>query len=216
MDLRMSSVLLLILTFLTPRILSMRYEIRSGETKCFAEDLRENTMSVGKYFVVNPNEKHHLSASHKITVKLMPPKGESLLHEADNVEAGQFSFTAYETGHYLACITAVDHNPATTFTVDFDWRSGVHSVHSKDWSKVAKQSQVKMMELQVERLFDTVKDIHDEMFYLRLSEEENQDVNRSTNTKMAWLSFLSLGVCLSVAGLQFWHLKNFFEKKKLI
>ncbi|CAA7037842.1 unnamed protein product [Microthlaspi erraticum] len=74
----------------------MRYEIRYAETKCFAEDLHEKTMSVGKYFVVNPNENDPLSASHKITVKVMPPKGESLLHEADNVEAGQFSFTAYD------------------------------------------------------------------------------------------------------------------------
>ena len=47
-------------------------------------------------------------------------------------------------------------------------------------------------------------------------EEEMQELNRATNTKMAWFSFLSLGVCLSVAGLQFWHLKTFFQKKKLI
>ena len=47
-------------------------------------------------------------------------------------------------------------------------------------------------------------------------EEEMQELNRSTNSKMAWFSFGSLVVCLSVAGLQFWHLKTFFEKKKLI
>lgn len=65
-----------------------------------------------------------------------------MLHEADNVESGQFSFTATETGSYLACISVVDHKPETTLTLDFDWRTGVHSVHSKDWSKVAKKSQV--------------------------------------------------------------------------
>jgi len=43
-----------------------------------------------------------------------------------------------------------------------------------------------------------------------------QELNGSTNSKMAWFSFGSLVVCLSVAGLQFWHLKTFFEKKKLI
>jgi len=43
-----------------------------------------------------------------------------------------------------------------------------------------------------------------------------QDMNRSTNSNMAWLSFLSLAVCLSVAGLQLWHLKNYFERKKLL
>lgn len=49
-----------------------------------------------------------------------------------------------------------------------------------------------------------------------IREAEMQELNRSTNSKMAWFSFLSLGICLSVAGLQFWHLKSFFEKKKLI
>lgn len=70
----------------------------------------------------------------------MSPQG-TMLHEADNTESGQFSFTASETGSYLACITAVDHKPETTLTIDFDWRSGVHS---QDWSKVVKKSQVEV------------------------------------------------------------------------
>ena len=47
-------------------------------------------------------------------------------------------------------------------------------------------------------------------------EEEMQELNRRTNSRMAWLGFLSLAICLSVAGLQLWHLKNFFERKKLL
>lgn len=43
-----------------------------------------------------------------------------------------------------------------------------------------------------------------------------QQLNRATNAKMATFSFLSLGVCLSVAGLQLWHLKTYFERKKLL
>lgn len=42
-----------------------------------------------------------------------------------------------------------------------------------------------------------------------------QELNRTTNSRMGWLSFLSFFVCISVAGLQLWHLKTFFEKKKL-
>lgn len=100
-----------------------------------------------------------------------------------------------------------------------------------------------LMELELKKMFDVVQSIHDEMFYLRerwtklkffvrnitsetsnfshatdvcSREEEMQELNKSTNSKMAWLSFLSLFVCLTVAGLQLWHLKSFFEKKKLI
>ncbi|CAH8387605.1 unnamed protein product [Eruca vesicaria subsp. sativa] len=212
--LRQSSILLLILTFLSPKTLSMRYEVHSGQMKCISEDIHAKSMTVGKYFIVNPNDEHHpLPASHKITVKVMSPEATTMLHEADNMESGQFSFTASENGTYFACFTAVDHKPETTLTIDFDWRSGVHS---NDWSKVVKKSQVEMMESSVKSLLDTIVSIHEEMYYMYERGEEMDELNRSTNSKMAWLSFLSLVVCLSVAGFQFWHLKTFFEKKKLI
>ena len=56
------------------------------------------------------------------------------------------------------------------------------------------------------------------LFFLsgRSREEEMQELNRATNSKMATFSFLSLLVCLAVAGLQLWHLKTFFERKKLL
>ncbi|WZZ11144.1 hypothetical protein YC2023_097065 [Brassica napus] len=209
---RSSTIILLILSILSPATLSMRYELLSGHTKCISEEIHANAMSVGKYSIVNPHEDHPLPASHKITVKVTSPQG-TAYHEADGVSTGQFSLTAVETGDYITCISAVDHKPETMLTIDFDWRTGVHS---KDWPSVAKRSQVENMESEVKKLFDTVTSIHDEMFYLRDREEEMHELNISTNSKMAWLSFLSLGVCLSVAGLQFWHLKTFFEKKKLI
>nr|VDD25918.1 unnamed protein product [Brassica oleracea] len=214
--LRRSLVCLLIVALFSPTALSMQFELRSGQMKCISEDIHEKSISVGKYFIVNPNEDHPLPDSHKITAKVMVSPKWNALHEAVKVEAGEFSFTAFETGDYFTCISAVDHKPQTTLTIDFVWTSGVHSAASKDWSKVPKRSQVKMMELSVKRLFDTAESIHDEMYYLRDREAEMQELNRSTNSKMAWFSFLSLGFSLSVAGLQFWHLKSFFEKKKLI
>ncbi|GER43777.1 transmembrane emp24 domain-containing protein 10, partial [Striga asiatica] len=118
-------------------------------------------------------------------------------HNSEHVNEGHFAFQAVEAGDYMACFFAADHNPATTLTIDFDWKSG-------------------LMEIELKKMFDTVQSIHDEMFYLREREEEMQELNRSTNSKMFWFSFLSILVCLSVAGLQLWHLKSFFEKKKLI
>lgn len=55
------------------------------------------------------------------------------------MESGQYAFVAAEAGDYMACFWASDHKPPTTFTVDFDWRTGVAA---KDWSNVAKKGQV--------------------------------------------------------------------------
>ena len=71
--LRQSFVFLLILTLLSPTTLSMRFELHSGQMKCISEDIQEKSISVGKYFIVNPNEDHPLPlpASHKVTAKVV-------------------------------------------------------------------------------------------------------------------------------------------------
>ncbi|GFP87340.1 transmembrane emp24 domain-containing protein p24delta7 [Phtheirospermum japonicum] len=186
--------------------------MESGHTKCITEDIKLNSMTVGKYHIVNPNEGYPLPDSHKITVRVTSAYGNNY-HSSDNVNEGHFAFQTAEAGDYMTCFLAADHKPSTSFTVDFDWKSGIAA---KDWTSVAKKGSVESMELELKKMFDTVQLIHDEMFYLREREEEMQQLNVSTNSKMAWLSFLSLVVSLSVAGLQIWHLKSFFQKKKLI
>lgn len=194
------------------RVESIRFDLESGHTKCIAEDIKSNSMTVGKYHVVNPNDGHPLPDSHKITVRVTSAYGNSY-HYSDHVTEGHFAFQAPEDHDYMACFFAGDHKPSTTITVDFDWKSGIAA---KDWANVAKKGSVDVMELELKKMFDTVQSIHEEMYYLREREEEMQKLNRSTNSKMAWLSFLSFFICLSVAGMQLWHLKSFFEKKKLI
>ncbi|KAI4386388.1 hypothetical protein MLD38_004323 [Melastoma candidum] len=191
---------------------SLRFDLKSGRTKCISEDIKSNSMSVGKYSVLKPDEGLSMPYSHKITVKVTSSYGTNY-HNSDHVESGQFAFTAAEQGDYMVCFWAVDYRPEATLTIDFDWKVGVAA---KDWTNVAKKGSVDLMELELKKLEDIISNIHQEMFYLREREDQMQELNKSTNTRMAWMSFLSLAVCLSVAGLQLWHLKTFFEKKKLI
>ncbi|XP_034906686.1 transmembrane emp24 domain-containing protein p24delta9 [Populus alba] len=191
---------------------SIRFELESGNTKCIAEDIKSNSMTVGKYSIVNPHDGQPLPDSYKLTVRVTSSYGNNY-HHSELVESGQFAFTASEAGDYMACFWAADHKPAVTLNIDFDWKTGVAA---KDWTNVAKKGSVDVMELELKKMYDTVISVQEEMNYLREREEEMQDLNTSTNVKMAWLSFLSIVVCLSVAGLQVWHLKTFFQKKKLI
>ncbi|KAL8035503.1 hypothetical protein ABFX02_12G100800 [Erythranthe guttata] len=210
---RRSIFLVLITVFLLwAPVESIRFDLESGHTKCISEDIKSNSMTVGKYQIVNPNDGHPLPDSHKVTVRVTSAYGNSY-HYSDHVTEGHFAFQAVEAGDYMACFFAADSKPSTSITIDFDWKSGVAA---KDWTNVAKKGSVELMELELKKMFDTVQSIHDEMYYLRGREDEMQQLNRSTNAKMFWFGFLSILVCLSVAGLQLWHLKSFFEKKKLI
>ncbi|CAN1322492.1 Transmembrane emp24 domain-containing protein p24delta7 [Linum perenne] len=134
-------------------------------------------------------------------------------HVGENVEKGTFAFTASETGDYSACFWTPHHIPLLTNTVDFNWRSGVAA---KDWSNIAKKGKVEAMELEIRKLYETVKGIHDEIYYLREREEEMQELNRTTTSNMLGMSLLFLAVCLAVAGIHLWHLKKYFERKKLL
>ncbi|KAF7809089.1 transmembrane emp24 domain-containing protein p24delta9-like [Senna tora] len=220
--LRLLLLLFPVLALFSSPIESLRFELQSGHTKCISEDIKSNSMTVGKYNIVNPHEDQPLPDSHKVTVRVTSSYGNNY-HYSDQVPSGQFAFVAVEAGDYMACFWAPDHKPQITMTIDFDWKTGVAA---KDWSNVAKKGHVdysngirgsyEVMEMELKKLYETVNSIHEEMYYLRSREEEMQELNSTTNSRMFWMSLLSLVICLSVAGMQLWHLKSFFEKKKII
>ncbi|XP_049365071.1 transmembrane emp24 domain-containing protein p24delta9-like [Solanum verrucosum] len=205
-------LVVVILGFIATQVESLRFDLQSGLTKCIAEDIKSHAMTVGKYHIVNPNEGYPLPDTHKVTVRVTSTYGNTY-HQGDNVVEGHFAFEAAEAGDYMTCFFAADHKPPVTVTLDFDWKTGVAA---KDWTRVAKKGSVEVMEFELKKMLENVKAIHDEMFFLREREAEMQELNRSTNSKMAWMTGLSIFLCLGVAGLQLWHLKTFFEKKKLI
>ena len=148
---------------------SLRFELESGLTKCIAEDINTNSLTVGKYSIVNPHDGQPLPESHKLTVKVRLFKGTpdflfnfflatlkfvilfyfllvqvtssygNSYHNSERVESGQFAFTASEAGDYMACFWAADHKPPVTLNIDFDWKTGVAA---KDWTNVAKKGSV--------------------------------------------------------------------------
>lgn len=73
---------------------------------------------------------------------MVSPGGE-LGHFGDHVQSGQFAFEAVETGNYIICFWGADHNPKVTFSVDFEWRSGVPT---KDWN-VAKKTNIDVSQM---------------------------------------------------------------------
>nr|GMD04857.1 transmembrane emp24 domain-containing protein p24delta3-like [Ipomoea batatas] len=72
------------------------------------------------------------------------------------------------------------------------------------------------IELELRKLEGAVEAIHENLLYLKTREAEMRTVSETTNSRVAWFSIMSLGVCIGVSFLQILHLKQFFQKKKLI
>lgn len=66
---RLLSIALLV-GFLPAVSHSLRFELQSGQTKCISEDMRSNSMTVGKYSVVNPLGSLPLDDSHKLSLRV--------------------------------------------------------------------------------------------------------------------------------------------------
>lgn len=204
---QMVVMMVLLTSSLPSTVHSLVFDLESGRSKCISEDLRREAMSLGHYHVAIDTPHNH-----KISVRVSDPHGDNI-HQAESVESGKFAFTAIQSGPYTTCIWSPQFDLSAKFPVEFEWKSGVAA---KDWSGIAKKGKLNLMELELKRLEETVQSIHDEMIFLREREVEMQNLNQTTNTRMASLSFLSLLICLSVASLQVWHLKTFFERKKIL
>ncbi|CAN1224077.1 Transmembrane emp24 domain-containing protein p24delta3 [Linum grandiflorum] len=122
-----------------------------------------------------------------ISVKVASPYGNSL-HEKKNATHGQFAFTSQEVGNYLACF----------------------------WVDGPRNSQAAGVEMELKKLAGAVEAIHENLVYLKGKESEMRIVSEKTNARVAWFSIMSLAVCIAVSILQLWHLKRFFQKRKLI
>jgi hypothetical protein len=129
---RVCGFLLLVLATAAPAG-ALRSDLLSGHTKCISDDIKVGASS--------SSSQQQLPDSHRISLRVTSPYGNSL-HYAENVHSsGNFAFTASEAGDYFACFYAPDHRPPATVAFEFDWRSGVSA---RDWSAVAKKGQVEV------------------------------------------------------------------------
>eukprot|EP00475_Leptophrys_vorax_P023679 TRINITY_DN3245_c0_g2_i3.p1 TRINITY_DN3245_c0_g2~~TRINITY_DN3245_c0_g2_i3.p1 ORF type:complete len:220 (-),score=29.10 TRINITY_DN3245_c0_g2_i3:119-778(-) len=194
--------------------LAVKFEV-TAYSKCLGEEIQEGTLVVGTY-QVSKSDGHGKPIENpgRVTVKVTSPYGHQL-HWQDNVDEGHFGFTTKETGQYMACFwLPVDHpTDVHSVQVELEWKIGVAA---KDWSKIAKKDKLDGIGLELRKLDEAVKSIREEMTFFRKRESEMRDLNEVTNSRVAWLSVVSLLVCVGLAALQLWHLKSYFERKKLL
>ncbi|KAI9200861.1 hypothetical protein LWI28_014154 [Acer negundo] len=184
--------------------------IPSSGTKCVSEEIQNNVVVLADYHVIDDANPQHPSA---ISARVTSPYG-SNLHHNENVTVGRFAFTTSEAGNYMACfwLNSNQQQSAGT-TLSLDWRIGITA---KDWESVAKKEKIEGVEFDLKRLGYVVQAIHENLVYLKSREADMREVSELTNSRVAWFSIMSIGICIVVSALQLWHLTLYFQKKKLI
>ncbi|TAQ90879.1 hypothetical protein B7494_g809 [Chlorociboria aeruginascens] len=87
---------------------------------------------------------------------------------------------------------------------------------AKDWSAVQATEKLKPVETELRRIEEMVSEIVAEMDYLRSREQKLRDTNESTNTRVKWFAFGTMGMLAALGAWQVVYLRAYFRSKHLI
>jgi len=214
----MISMILMISTATTATALEIDLVHRGDgaydDMKCVSEDIHANAVVLFAFETVLEGD--------KVSVKVFDAKGE-VAWEKNDATSGRHGFTSETEGEHRACfykpeLTSLGDEKAKTAAlakhrVRVDWK---HGVAATEWKSLAKATDLDAFTRTLRALEADLREVHEGMLNLRALEAEMRDMNESTNAKVAWLSVLSLSVCVGMCVWQIVYLKGFFERKKLL
>jgi len=186
------------------------FEIQLGQEKCFKEDLQHDTVVLGEYKLAS-------SFNTYTTIRVFDAVGVEVW-KTENAADGTFAFTTDHPGEITVCFLDLPKPGAIVATynkrqVAFALKTGVEA---KDYSVVAKKDDLKPLELEVLKLEDVVEELNADLRYLKNREGALRDTNESTNSRILWLSLLSITTLVVLGVFQIYYLKRYFQQKKLI
>ena len=97
-------------------------------------------------------------------------------------------------------------NPSRHVELDIDI-----GADARDWSAIQAAEKLKPVETELRRIEETVNEIVSEMEYLRLREQKLRDTNESTNERVKWFAFGTMGMLVGLGAWQVVYLRAYFR-----
>ncbi|KAL9110136.1 MAG: hypothetical protein Q9227_005330 [Pyrenula ochraceoflavens] len=82
---------------------------------------------------------------------------------------------------------------------------------AKDWSAVQSAEKLKPVETELRRIEETINEVVQEMEYLRSREQKLRDTNESTNERVKWFAFGTMGMLVGLGVWQVVYLRAYFS-----
>ncbi|KAI7907833.1 emp24/gp25L/p24 family/GOLD-domain-containing protein [Cokeromyces recurvatus] len=186
---------------------ALTYELSANEDACFYVWADKPGKKVGFYFAVQQG------GAFDIDYEVKDPQDDSIL-KGERERQGDFVFTANQVGEYSFCFS----NDMSTFAeklVDFEI-SVEHEVRPEFIVKKdgGNDQQLTEMEETLFRLSGTLTNIARTQKYFRTRENRNSATVASTENRIFWFAFLESLAIVSMACLQVFVIKSFFNVKK--
>lgn len=97
-------------------------------------------------------------------------------------------------------------NPTRHIELDIDI-----GADARDWSAIQAQEKLKPVETELRRVEELVQEIVAEMEYLRTREQKLRDTNESTNERVKWFAYGTMGMLVGLGAWQVVYLRAYFR-----
>ncbi|KAE8348906.1 WD40 repeat-like protein [Aspergillus coremiiformis] len=97
-------------------------------------------------------------------------------------------------------------NPYRSVELDVDI-----GADARDWSSIQAKEKLKPVETDLRRIEEMVQEIVSEMEYLRAREQKLRDTNESTNERVKWFAFGTMGMLIGLGVWQVIYLRAYFR-----
>ena len=111
-------------------------------------------------------------------------------------------------GMHRTLLTSIESVSNPTRHVELDIDIGADA---KDWSAIQASEQLKPVETELRRIEEMVQEIVSEMDYLRGREQKLRDTNESTNERVKWFAFGTMGMLVGLGVWQVIYLRAYFR-----
>ncbi|KAJ7037795.1 emp24/gp25L/p24 family/GOLD-domain-containing protein [Mycena alexandri] len=212
------TALLVFALFLIPPIYAIKFSVptyRFPPSKCIW-----NTAHDGALVIVTANVGPGENQRVDVEIIDSSPAKNVYLSKRDINGETRLAITTHAEGEVGVCFKNYLHKDISSEKatkmmriIDLDVDIGAEAV---DYNAIANQESLSGLETEMRKLEGVVKEIVDEMGYLKKREERFADTNISTQQRVqnfAWFTLISL------TGLGVWqifHLRSFFRRKYLI
>ncbi|KAI7282988.1 Endoplasmic reticulum vesicle protein [Hortaea werneckii] len=209
----------LLLAFAVPLISALKFDIQAhpGQESASKERCIRNFVQKDQLVVVTATSSGSKGDGQILNMHIKDAVGNDYHRPRDIVGENRYAFHSHADSAFDVCFENILNaqqavmNPMRSVELDIDI-----GADAKDWSAIQAGEKLKPMEAELRRLSESAKEVTDEMDYLRSREVKLRDTNESTNERVKWFAFGTMGMLVALGVWQVVYLRAYFRSKHLI
>ncbi|KAI9887540.1 MAG: vesicle coat component [Watsoniomyces obsoletus] len=209
--------LLLFLLLSSPLISALKFDVHAhyvGQAKKSERCIR-NFVAKDTLVVVTAKVGGTKDDGQMVNMHIKDAVGNEYARPRDIVGEQRSAFTSVADSAFDVCFENIlspihgsngANNPTRHVELDIDI-----GADARDWSAIQAAEKLKPTETELRRMEELVAEIVNEMEYLRTREQKLRDTNESTNERVKWFAFATIGVLVGLGTWQVIYLRAYFR-----